>query len=154
VDGRGSVTPPGKWNQIAISFLENKALSESDSYEMFALLNVALADSFISAWDTKYAYWTARPVSAAKLLFNVEFKPLILTPSFPSFTSGHATFSSAASVILGHYFPFNKDEFHRMAVEAAHSRLLGGIHFRFDNEAGFTVGQKIGHLVLQHFNKG
>jgi membrane-associated phospholipid phosphatase len=73
---------------------------------------------------------------------------LILTPAFPSYVSGHATFSGAAATVLGRYFPDQKDELTRMAAEAASSRLYAGIHFRFDNEDGLALGEKIGGLAV------
>lgn len=148
-DGRGTVTPPGHWNQVALQLVATHAYTDSLRVALvFARLNQALADAFIAAWDCKYAYWTARPVTAARYLLGVELRPLILTPAFPSYPSGHGTFSGAASTVLGGYFPDRKDELRRMAAEAALSRLYAGIHFRFDNEDGLALGNKIGALVL------
>ena len=147
-DGRGTVTPPGHWNQIALDLVAREGPRDSLGVaELFARLNQALADAFIAAWDVKYAYWTIRPVTAAQRLLGVEMKPHILTPAFPSYVSGHATFSGAASAVLAAYFPARKAELHRMAEEAAMSRLYGGIHFRFDNEDGLALGRRIGELA-------
>ena len=148
-DGRGSVTPPGHWNQVALQLVAKR--TDADSLRVavvFARLNQALADAFIAAWDCKYAYWTARPITAARYLLGVELLPVILTPAFPSYVSGHATFSGAAAAVLGSYFPDQSDALTRMAEEATLSRLYAGIHFRFDNEDGLALGRKIGGLAV------
>lgn len=147
-DGRGSVTPPGHWNQIALKLVKHSNLTEGEVVQLFARLNMALADAFIAAWDAKYAYWTLRPVTAAKKLLGIDWQPMILTPPFPSYVSGHAAFSGAASVVLSAYLPEQKVALETMATEAAMSRLFGGIHFRFDNEDGLALGRRIGAKVL------
>jgi len=123
-------------------------LNEQATLELFAKLNMTLADTFVAVWDAKYYFWTVRPVTVAKKLFGVILQPPILTPAFPSFPSGHAAFSSAAATILSAYFPNRKTQLRAMADEAAMSRLLGGIHFRHDNVAGAILGEKIATLVL------
>ncbi len=148
-DGSGSVTPPGHWNQIASKLVKDSDLTDSEVIHLFARLNMALADAFVAAWDAKYAYWTLRPVTAAKKLLGVDWTPMILTPPFPSYVSGHAAFSGAASVVLSAYFPDRKAALEAMAEEAAMSRLFGGIHFRFDNEDGLTLGRRVGAKVLE-----
>lgn len=152
VDGHGSVTPAGHWNQIAIDEVLKAKLSERATIRLFALMNIAMADTFIAVWDTKYHYWTARPVTAAKYMFAKDFKPLLLTPPFPSYVSGHAGFSGAAAQILGSYLPHRANEMRVMAEEAANSRLLAGIHFRHDNEDGILLGQKVAGRVIDKFS--
>lgn len=149
VDGHGSVTPPGRWNRIAIEAVRKHKLSEKDTLRLFATMNIALADTFIAVWDTKYFFWTARPITVAKNAFGDELKPPILTPPFPSYVSGHAAFSGAASTVLLRFMPREARQFSEQAEEAANSRLLGGIHFRHDNEDGLALGRKIGQRVLK-----
>lgn len=148
VDGHGSVTPPGHWNQIAIDYTLAHQFDDARAAELFAQLNIAQADAFIATWEAKYHYWTMRPVSAAKYALGIEFKSAILTPPFPSFPSGHATFSGAAAEVLSVYFPQRAKVLRAMAEEAANSRLLGGIHFRHDNEEGLVLGRRIAAKVL------
>lgn len=152
VDGHGTVTPAGHWNQIAIDEVLAAKLDDDLTVALFAHLNMALADAFIAAWDSKYHYWTVRPVTAARQVLGVDFAPPILTPPFPSYVSGHATFSGAASEVLAHYFPARADALRAMADEAAHSRLLGGIHFRHDNDDGLALGRRVAVHVLQSSN--
>jgi membrane-associated phospholipid phosphatase len=149
VDGHGSVTPPGHWNQIAIDAVLEAKLDEAATLQLFADLNMALADAFIATWDAKYHYWTVRPVTAAKRVFGQDLVPPILTPPFPSYVSGHAAFSGAAARILGAYFPAQASRFDAMADEAAMSRLYGAIHYRHDNEDGLALGRKVAGEVLR-----
>ena len=123
-------------------------LTDSEIVRLFARLNIALADAFIAAWDVKYAFWTLRPVTAAKKLLGIDWSPVILTPPFPSYVSGHASFSGAASIVLSRYLPEHRLALEAMAEEAAMSRLYGGIHFRFDNEDGLALGRRVGAKVL------
>ncbi|AVP96156.1 hypothetical protein C7S18_02635 [Ahniella affigens] len=143
VDGHGSATPSGHWNRLAMEEVKAAKLDEPTTIRLFAELNIALADAFIACWDSKYYYWTIRPTTAAKRLLGKPFTPPILTPPFPSYTSGHATFSGAASRVLARYLPNRAKALDAMAEEAAQSRLLGGIHFRFDNDQGLILGRNI-----------
>lgn len=152
VDGSGSVTPPGHWNQIAQDLVRQHRLEDGATAKLFAMLNVALADTFIAVWHTKYHYWTARPVTMAKTVLGVELKPAILTPPFPSYVSGHAAFSGASARILGATFPQEAAKLDALALEAATSRLYGGIHYRHDNEDGLRLGRAVASVVLKKLN--
>jgi membrane-associated phospholipid phosphatase len=152
VDGHGSVTPAGHWNQIAINEVIGSTFDDLKVAQLFAYLNVAMADSFIAAWDAKYHYWTGRPISVAELLYGEVLSPALLTPPFPSYVSGHAAFSGAASRVLGRFLPLKAERLKVMAEEAALSRLYGGIHFRHDNEDGLVLGQKIAEKLLQRYS--
>lgn len=112
------------------------------------VLNIALADTFIATWDAKYRYWTVRPITAAKRLLGVELKLPILTPPFPSYVSGHAAFSGAAARILSNFFSTSTARLNAMAEEAAFSRMLGGVHYRYDNEDGLALGRSVADFVL------
>jgi membrane-associated phospholipid phosphatase len=107
-----------------------------------ALTSVAMADAFICCWDAKYAYWTARPITSDPAL-----DVLVPTPPFPSYTSGHATASCAAAVVLGYLFPDNEGALMTMATEATRSRVWAGIHFPIDCEMGMVAGGMVGRLV-------
>ena len=143
-DGAGTATPPGHWNAIAADLAERHALNEERAAEMFALLNMSLMDAGIACWDAKYAYWLLRPSQADPAITT----PVGLPP-FPSYVSGHATFSGAAATLLGEIFPASRRDIAAMADEAAASRLYGGIHYRFDNDEGLTLGRKIGALAVE-----
>ncbi|OGB18895.1 MAG: hypothetical protein A3E51_08615 [Burkholderiales bacterium RIFCSPHIGHO2_12_FULL_67_38] len=151
VDGHGSVTPTGHWNQIAMDAVLQSRMNDRSAVRLGMILNLALADSFIAAWDTKYHYWTTRPVTAAPELLGISFTPAILTPPFPSFVSGHACTSGAAGEILAEFFPNKARQFRAMAQQAADSRLYGGIHFRHDNESGLEMGRNVARKALSTY---
>jgi PAP2 superfamily len=141
--GPGTVTPAGLWTQIARDLVVRGGLDLPHAARALALTSVAIADAFVCCWDAKYAYWSARPITADPSL-NV----LIPTPPFPSYTSGHSTISSAAATVLGHLFPADADDLAATAEEAKNSRLWAGIHFPIDNEMGATGGGMVGRLVV------
>jgi membrane-associated phospholipid phosphatase len=148
-DGAGTVTPPGHWNQIAADLISAHGFDQMRAAHTLALLNMALMDAGISAWDTKYTYWLIRPSQADPAITT----PVTL-PNFPSYPSGHATFSSAAAEFLGAVFPEKQTELRAMAEEAAMSRVYGGIHYRFDGEGGLTAGRAIGQLAVERWRAG
>ena len=114
---------------------------------IYALLNVAVHDAAIAIMDAKYAYWGTRPDQ-----YDENFKPLIPTPPFPGYPSGHATASSTAATVLSHLFPADAAQFQKIANECAESRFYAGIHFRTDNDAGLELGKKIGDYVMAEWS--
>jgi hypothetical protein len=173
-DDLGSATPPGHWNVITRDLVLRHKLSTADTARLYALLNLAMADAGISCWDTKYHYRTWRPETAIRevtkeanphAVANPGFIPLMGSPAFPSYTSGHSTFSSAGSRILERWFGTDDIEFSttsdglpgavrsfkKLSVcrdEIGMSRLWGGIHFMSDNVAGQQAGLKIADWVF------
>lgn len=106
---------------------------------------MAQADAGNAAWDCKYQFWSPRPLNAIRDLgLDPNFTSFLATPVFPSYISGHSTYSSAASEVLGYLFPAKAADFKAKAQEAAVSRLYGGIHYKSDNEVGLQVGTKVG----------
>ncbi len=151
-DGPGSVTPPGHWNLIALDLVRDARLSERAAAEVFAALNTAQADAFIACWDSKFTYWSERPVTAIRRELDPTFSPYITTPPFPSYVSGHSTTSGAASEVLARAFPRDARELRAQAQEAAISRLYGGIHFRSDNDAGLALGKKVAGAAIARYD--
>jgi hypothetical protein len=145
--GEGTPLPPGIWNQVVIRLLRERRASGAESVRTLALLNVAMADAGVAAWDAKYAYWTPRPENAIRDLIDPEWRSLLRTPLFPAYVSGHSAYSAAAAVVLGQLYPDRASRFAAMAEEAGRSRLLGGIHFRSDNVEGAAMGREIGRQV-------
>ena len=143
-DGAGTSTPPGHWDAIAEEDFITKNFSEVRWARNMALLNMALMDAGIVCWDTKYFYFNSRPTQ-----LNSAIKTLTGIPNFPSYISGHSTFSGAASQILGHIIPERASAYQSMAQEASLSRMLGGLHYRSDCSTGITVGKKIGDYAIQ-----
>lgn len=135
----GDVPPPALWNGLLNERIVSRGLDAGAAARAHAFLNMAMADGFVACWAAKYAYWTARPVQRIPGLV-----PVIPTPNFPSYTSGHSTISAAAAAVLAETFPEEGAFFHAQAEEAALSRLWGGIHFPHDNDQGLAVGARLG----------
>ena len=87
-------------------------------------------------------------MTAINRLIDPAWRPYLVTPPFPSYVSGHSTQSAAAAVVLGSFFPAERQRLWEQALEAAQSRLYGGIHFRFDNAEGLRLGADIGRAAL------
>jgi hypothetical protein len=143
-DGVSTVTPPGHWNDIAAEDFVKQNFSEVRWARNMALLNMAMMDAAIACWDAKYTYFNPRPSQV-----DPSIKTLTGLPNFPSYTSGHSTFSAAAATILGHILPSRANDYMSMAKEAELSRLYGAIHYRSDIEVGFECGKKVGNFAIQ-----
>ena len=143
-DGVGTYTPPGHWNAVASEEFVKLRWSEVRWARAFALLNMALMDAAIACWDAKYFYYNPRPSQV-----DPSIKTLTGLPNFPSYISGHSTFSGAAAEILGYLVPTSKQKFLDMAKEASMSRLYGAIHYRSDCEVGLAVGKKVGEYAVK-----
>ncbi len=143
-DGVSTYTPAGHWDAIGAEDFVTKNFSEVRWARNMALLNMALMDAGIVCWDTKYHYFNPRPSQ-----MNPAIKTLTGLPNFPSYISGHSTFSGAAATILGHIIPERAAAYTAMAQEASNSRMYGGIHYRSDCATGLTVGQNVGNYAIQ-----
>lgn len=143
-DGVGTYTPPGHWNAIASEDFVSLNFSEVRWARNMALLNMSLMDAAIACWDAKYTYFNPRPSQ-----INPDIKSVTGVPNFPSYISGHSTFSGAAATILGHIVPLRNDAYLAMAKEASVSRMYGAIHYRSDCEKGLETGTKVGNYAVQ-----
>jgi membrane-associated phospholipid phosphatase len=176
-DGSGTETPPGHWNTIAQGVALRFGNTIEQNARLFALLNIAMADAAIAAWDAKYVFDNWRPVTAirngdtdgnAATVGDPTWSSRIVTPPFPDYVSGHSTFSGAAATILAMFYGSDEiafatgsdnlpgvtrhfDSFSAAAGEAAISRLFGGIHFWFAIEDGLTAGIAIGEWTFTHY---
>ena len=142
-DGIGTFTPPGHWNKIAEELIRNQHFTELRTAKILQQLNRVQEDAAIACWATKYKYFFPRPSQVDK-----DIRHSLDVPNFPSYTSGHSTFSAAAASVLGHYFPQDSARLKKMANEAGMSRIYGGIHYFCDNEGGKMCGEKIGKLAV------
>ncbi len=186
-DGGGTASPPGHWNRIATDLSLASGQSTLERARTLALLNLGLADAGIAAWDAKYAFDFWRPIDAirqadddgnAATVADATWQPLLRTPPFPTYTSGHSTFSGAGASVLTSIFGDNvsfatRSDGHtgltqrplttistrhfnslwEAAEEAGVSRIYGGIHFAFDNTAGLSSGAAVGHDVANNWLK-
>ncbi len=165
--GIKKISPGGHWMGITGIACKKQKLSLSKTAYAHAMVSIGMADAFISCWNNKYKYSRVRPVTAIKKLIDRNWTPLLQTPPFPEYTSGHSVISTTASTILNHlfgdHFSFTDDtevefglpprKFNSFAMaskEAAISRLYGGIHFRDAIANGVKEGEQIGKFVITH----
>ncbi len=156
-----SPTPPGHWISIATQVLRTENADLAKSAEVYARVGIAVADGFIGNWQTKYQYDLLRPVTYIQKFMDPKWQPLLITPPFPEYPSGHSTQSGAAEIVLSRAFgdayaftdatheadglaPRRFPSFRAAADEAGISRLYGGIHFRAAIEKGLEQGRCIG----------
>lgn len=138
-DGLGTYTPPGHWNRLAKEFIIEAKMNPIRTVRCLAYMNMALMDGGIACWDAKYYYHYPRPIQ------NIPgFLTILGTPNFPSYPSGHSTFSAAAAEVLAYIFPAKADIVRAWAAEAAESRVYAGIHWRFDATSGADQGKSVG----------
>jgi hypothetical protein len=98
--------------------------------------------------DAKYTYWGIRPSQ-----YDTTYKPLLATPPFPGYPSGHAAGAATSCAVLEYFFPADEKQFHQLAQECADSRFYAGIHFRIDNETALKMGQELGRYVVETWMK-
>jgi hypothetical protein len=142
-DGAGTYSPPGHWNDVALEYVRDAKMSEVRAARVFALLNMAMHDAGVACWEAKFHYFNPRPSQ-----MDPSIKTEIGLPNFPSYTSGHSTFSAAGAAILTYLFPSGATSFAAMRDEAGVSRLYGGIHYPSDIEAGKQHGGRVAGYTL------
>jgi membrane-associated phospholipid phosphatase len=124
---------------------ENRMTEDAPAVaRVYAVLTTAYHDAAIAIMDAKYAYWGIRPAQ-----YDSTFKPLIGTPPFPGYPSGHAAAASTSSAVLSYFFPADAEQFQKLAKECADSRFYAGIHFRSDNETGLQMGKALGQYITE-----
>ena len=160
------ITPGAHW--IGITKIASRKTNSTFDDTVFAYTktSLAIADAFISCWDEKYRSNLIRPETLINLHIDDSWQPILQTPPFPEYTSGHSVVSGAAGTILtdifGDGFTFDDDtevpyglpvrsfeSFNQAADEAAISRMYGGIHYRAAVEVGIGQGRNIGALMLK-----
>jgi hypothetical protein len=171
-----NVSPTAVWNPVArqLSISEGKSLSENA--RAFALLNIAISDGAVATFDTKYTYNFWRPETAIRsgdLEGNrttdpdPAFGPFISTPCFPGYPSAHGTLSSAAREVLERLYGARRhsiivsnpavpgialkySKLKEITEDISDARVYGGIHFRFDQDAGADLGRLVGEYVYKY----
>lgn len=135
--------PTARWDLFMEDELARRRWSTPRAARARAYVSVAMYDAFVACWDAKFHYWLARPVT-----MDPTLKTLFSTPPFPSYPSGHSTISTAAAEVMAELFPEREKYYDDLAIEASNSRVWGGVHYRFDIEAGDTLGTKVGKAVV------
>jgi hypothetical protein len=162
--GIKKISPGGHWIGIAGIAAEKQQLSFAETAYVHAMVGMTLHDAFISCWEGKYETNRIRPETVINQKMDQRWRPLLQTPPFPEYTSGHSVISRASAVVLTGYFGDNFEfiddsevyfglperpfkSFLLASEEAAISRLYGGIHFRDAIENGVSQGEKIGEMI-------
>jgi hypothetical protein len=160
------ISPGAHWIGITKIVARNRNADLYTTVAAYAKVSIAIADAFISCWDEKYRSNLIRPETIINKVLDQDWYPLLQTPPFPEYTSGHSVVSGAASVLLTQFFgdniAFDDDtelpydlpvrsyrSFKQAAEEAAISRLYGGIHYRKAIEAGLEQGRQVGRFVSE-----
>ena len=159
------ITPGGHWIGITAIATRQAKSSFDETVNAYANVSIALFDAFISCWDEKWETLVVRPETLINQYYDEEWLPLLQTPPFPEYTSGHSVISRAAAVTLtdlyGDNFKFTDttelayglpersyDSFIHASEEAAISRLYGGIHYRMAITEGVEQGQQVGAYIV------
>ena len=141
----GTPTASGFWLQVATDGINQHGLSEREATHLYALLSATMYDAIIGCWDAKQTYWFIRPWQADPAITVV---PAVMKPNHPSYPSGHSCVSSSGAEVLSTVFPEQRSQLEAMVTEAGLSRMYGGIHYRFDIEAGQTLGRNVAHFAI------
>ncbi|MDB5264225.1 MAG: haloperoxidase [Adhaeribacter sp.] len=163
--GTKKISPGAHWLGITGIACQQADVNFPKAMKINTLVAISLMDGFISCWDEKFRSNRIRPETAIRRYIDPSWKPLLQTPPFPEYLSGHSTISAAAAVVLTHYFgdnfkytdtvemrfglPARKfNSFQEAAIEAGISRFYGGIHFMDAIDHGRTQGLAVGEWVL------
>ena len=161
------ISPGGHWLEIASIATKKVDLDILQRSEVLSWTAIALYDAFISCWDEKYRSSLIRPETYIYRYIDPEWKPVLQTPAFPEYTSGHSVISASAATVLtqllGDNFSFvdnsevdyglperTFNSFYEASNEAAISRLYGGIHYRPAIDNGVKQGKDVGHYIIQN----
>ena len=168
--GSKKITPGGHWMGIASIAARQTNADVIKTAKTYALTAVALFEGFISCWDVKYKWSYVRPVTVIDEYIEKTWSPLLQTPPFPEYTSGHSTITASAATVLtklyGDNFSYNDtsdlryigmqrkfNSFLQAADESSVSRLYGGIHYRLSVDTGALYGRKVGNFIIEKLLK-
>jgi hypothetical protein len=160
------ISPGGHWMNITRVACKQVNASYVQASEAYALVAISLVDGFISCWDEKYRSRVIRPETYINQYIDEDWTPLLQTPPFPEYTSGHSVISGASAITLtslfGENFAFTDStevefglsvrsfkSFEQAAEEAAISRMYGGIHYRPAVQNGMLEGRALGNYIVQ-----
>jgi hypothetical protein len=161
------ITPGGHWIGITSIACKKSNSSFDESINAYTNVTIGLFDAFISCWDEKWRSILVRPETIINQNLDEKWVPLLQTPPFPEYTSGHSVISRAAAIVLtniyGENFSFSDDteveyglpirdfkSFKHASEEAAISRLYGGIHYKMAIDEGVFQGEKVGEFVINN----
>lgn len=138
-------SPSYRWNEILIDINSANPLSGGGSQRVFAMMNIAVNDAMIAAWDSKYAHNRARPSEADKNLALA-----VALPRSPSYPCEYSVAAGAAAAVIAHIYPREAQRVNSAADEAARSRVIAGVAFPSDTAAGLSLGRAVAARVIEH----
>ncbi|WP_299119977.1 vanadium-dependent haloperoxidase [uncultured Winogradskyella sp.] len=161
------ISPGAHWIGIAKIASTKSDANVAETVNAYTKTSIAIADAFISCWDEKYRSNLIRPETLINQHLDQDWLPILQTPPFPEYTSGHSVASGAASTVLtaifGDNFQFDDDtevpfglpirsfkSFNLAAEEAAISRLYGGIHYMAAIDEGLKQGRNVGDFIVSN----
>ena len=164
--GIKKISPGAHWLLITGNTCKKENVSFDKSLFIHAMVAATLTDAFICCWDEKYRSNRIRPETAIRKYINPEWAPLLQTPPFPEYLSGHSVISAASAEVLSHFIgdkfsftdssemrfgiaPRHFQSFREAAAEAGVSRFYGGIHFMDAVQEGLNEGKKVGDFVIK-----
>jgi hypothetical protein len=168
--GLKKISPGAHWLGISGIACEKEKKNFDQAMQIHTILSITLMDAFICCWDEKFRSNRIRPETAIRKYIDPSWEPLLQTPPFPEYLSGHATISSAAATVLTYYFgnnfkytdtvemkfglaPRRFNSFDEAAIEAGLSRFYGGIHFMDAIDNGRMQGLKVGAWILEKLKR-
>jgi membrane-associated phospholipid phosphatase len=160
-----SMTPPGHWISIALQVADSANLGLEDNVDLLARMGIAMSDAFVGCWNAKFEYNLIRPITYIRKNIDPTWEPILNTPPFPEYPSGHSTVSGAMDGVLTAFFgenyafedktgspdgrsPRKYNSFREAAEEAGISRLYGGIHFQSAIVDGLVQGRCIAEYTI------
>ena len=137
-------SPSYRWVEMATNRIVSQGIGSAPGTRIMALLNVAIYDALVAAWDSKYFYNRPRPSE-----LDTSLIVAVSVPRSPSYPSEHAVAAGAAAAVLGYLFPADADSYTALAEACARSRLLAGVQYPSDNFAGLELGRRIAARVIE-----
>jgi hypothetical protein len=167
--GFKKISPGGHWMNITCIAAKNAQLNFSQTIQLLAIEGITQMDAFISCWAEKYSNNRIRPETYINKHIDIKWQPILQTPPFPEYTSGHSVVSGASAEVLTYLIgniPYTDDSetmfeiparkftsFRQASAEAAISRLYGGIHFKDAIENGSVQGKAVGNCIINRLKE-
>ena len=162
-------TSAGRWISICNQVVRQDGTAPAKALETYLRVGFAMSDATVSCWNSKYRYNLLRPETFIRRVFQPDWRPIVHTPSHPSYPSGHAMVASAVAEVLTNIYgkkidltdrshenrtefkgmPRRFHSFYEMAFECAASRIALGVHYRMDCDEGTRLGLAIGKKVAE-----
>lgn len=145
--GEGPATK--QWTPIIDKLIDTYSVPDAPqenpvrAARILAAVQAGINDAFVVTWYFKYLWDIPRPIQ-----LDQSLKPILVTPKFPAYPSGHAVISGTAETILSYFFPPEAEKIKELAEENAYSRIYAGVHYPSDGDQGLRLGRHIGRMIV------